>query len=182
MTVYKKGSTSREDETKSSTISCSIVLKTKILKTALINNSIPRSLLSKDNRINIGDVHAWEDKELGVTKYSRNTAHKPHNQKKLHNLLDTVHEINKHLLSTPDKPNSKPKPKRTYKTRSELQDSIKELKNDNEILNNVVVEIFRAYEQLNEFIVTNQFDNYVYQNIIRQHSIALGKDKLQVIK
>jgi FtsZ-binding cell division protein ZapB len=185
MPKYQKGETSPENIKNSAKITNSIITKTKLLNNALMLDTIPPyiPLNAKRTKINIGDIHSWEDKELKVFKYTVNTAKTKKNDPFLNKLLDAIYNFNKKIPHWINKENTEEKVKKsTYKTRAALELEINELKNTTETLNNVVVEVFRGYEQLKSFIVTHHFDNKQYHSILNSHFHVNPKDRLKLIK
>jgi len=185
MPKYQKGETSSENKKNSEKITNSIITKTKLLKDALSLDKIPCyiPLNTKRTKINIGDIHSWENKELEVFKYTVNTAKTEKNQPFLNKLLDAIYNFNKKIPYWINKENTEEKVKKsTYKTRADLEFEINELKKTTETLNNVVVEVFRGYEQLKSFIVTHHFDNKQYHTILKSHFHVNPKDRLKLIK
>ena len=58
---------------------------------------------------------------------------------------------------------------------------VKELQAKIAILDREVVEIFRAYNQLRSFIITHNFDNKTYHEILRAQVLS-GNQKLKAAK
>jgi len=186
MPKYEKGETSPENIKNSVKITNSIISKTKLLNDALKLDKIPCyiPLNAKGTKLNIGDVHSWENKELEVFKYTVNTAKTAKNEPFLNKLLDAIYNFNKKIPEWRKigSAEEKSKKKSKYKTRSDLEFDVKELEYTIETLNDVVVEVFRAYEQLKSFIVTQHFDNKQYHKILKSHYHVNPKDRLKLVE
>lgn len=62
-----------------------------------------------------------------------------------------------------------------YKTRTQLELEVKELKIKNKTLDKQVVEIFRAYLQLDHFVMQSGFENKQYHELLKLHSQTNNK-------
>jgi 5'-3' exonuclease len=186
MSKYQKGETSEENLMNSKKITNSIISKTKLLTDAIELDTLPSYIPLNDRgtKLNIGDVHSWENKELRVFKYAGNTAKTKINEPFLDDLIDAIHLFNKkmHKWRTAKEIEEPTKKKSKYKTREDLEYEIDALKKTQDILKNNIVEVFRAYEQLKSFIVTHHFDNKQYHNILKSHFHVNPKDRLKLIK
>jgi hypothetical protein len=186
MPKYQKGETSFENVRNSEKITNSIITKTKLLSDALTLDKMPCyiPLNSKRTKLNIGDIHAWENKELEVFKYTVNTAKTERNEPFLNELLDAIYNLNKKipLWVASENIEDEPKKKSKYKTRNDLVLEGKEKDETIEILNNSVVELFRAYEQLKSFIVTQNFENKQYHNLLKSHCNVNKKDRFKIVE
>lgn len=186
MPKYQKGETSFENVRNSEKITNSIITKTKLLSDALTLDKMPCyiPLNSKRTKLNIGDIHSWENKEFEVFKYTVNTAKTEKNEPFLNELLDAIYNFNKKipLWVASENIEDEPKKKSKYKTRNDLVLEGKEKDETIEILNNNVVELFRAYEQLKSFIVTQNFENKQYHNLLKSHCNVNKKDRFKIVE
>jgi hypothetical protein len=186
MAKYKKGETSNENLKNSEKITNSIITKTRLLKDALTLDKIPSyiPLNNKKTKLNIGDVHSWENIKLKVFKYAANSAKIERNEPYLNDLIDAIYNFNKNIpkWKTVKNNEEEPKKKSKYKTRGNLESDIKELEEIQKTLTSNVVELFRAYEQLKSFIVTHHFDNKQYHSILKSHYHINPKDRLKLVK
>jgi hypothetical protein len=172
--TYQKGQTSPEIEAKSDDITKSIIEKTRLIKEASKHKSISEHIPLNEakTRLNLLDVHSWESKELKIIKYSYNAANTKKNKMYLADLKSAIIQFNEEL------PNKKictteeqfEDSNSGYKTRAQLELEAKELKNKNKILDKQVIELFRAYLQLDHFIRQNGFENKQYHELLKLHS------------
>ena len=184
MSRFNKGETSKSIVEKSAYITKSIKRKADILAHSLQTREFPDSLTVKKNRINLYDIHKWNDKDLDIIGYSWNTANNKNNLPHLSKLKEIIPKINNllsqnsfytHKSSTKEK-NS------TYKTRSMLLDKIRELKDDNITLTNVSIELYRVHHLLKTFIIKNNYDNDAYHKIIRRINSSGNSNLVKMIK
>ena len=190
MSKYTEGSTSQFVIARKISITNCIKRKTKLIETFCDNHSFPSSLQLSKRKLYLGSVHSWQDEDLDVFSYSRNTANGKHNLKYLEHLQLAIIKFNKifgnlddndNQVNTLDE-NSKKVKKSNYITREELEQELKTIKQDNEDLKITVVEIYRAYQQINQLVIKNKLDDLEYQNLLRKQKLFLGDTLLTVVK
>ena len=184
MAKYESGKTSPEVQERSDKITNSIKEKTRLIVDATSISTIPDyiPLNNKKSKINIGDVHAWESKELGIIKYSYNSAKTIKNKRHLTKLIKAILDFNQHISEKETKDKVVVKNiKSNYKSRKELETYIKELKNEISTLDRELIEIFRAYKQLQSFVTTQKLNNKQYHEILRLQA-QTNNSKLRLIE
>lgn len=178
MAKFKKGETSQNVIDKKNIITQTMLTKAMFL--SQINNygDIPKSLETKTNSISETSVHRWEDAELGIIKYSWNTAHKEHNAKELATLIDSIAKANKRLVS-----NTPPLSNKNDNIKSGLtREEANQIKEENEELRVALAEVYRAYMQLlDEWREDKQIDD-VYRRLIIEQANILGKHRAWEVK
>lgn len=181
--MYRKGQTSPEIQLLSSSITRSIIEKTRLIKRATGQFPPPSYLpLNKEaTKINVGDVHAWESQDLHITKYAYNTANTAKNKPHLNNLKKTVLDFNQKLTELRKSETSNVKKCSSYKSREQLNEEIRFLKSKVEDLDRTVIEVFRAYNQLRAYIVEHKFDNQKYYELLRRQT-QTNNNKLRTVK
>ena len=177
--TYQKGHTSPEIKAKSDHITLSIIEKTRLIKEASKHKNISEyiPLNEAKTRLNLLDVHSWESKKLKILKYSYNAANTKKNKKFLAELKSAIIQFNEELSKMKvgitekqcEESNS------DYKTRTQLELEVKELKIKNKTLDKQVVEIFRAYLQLDHFVMQSGFENKQYHELLKLHSQTNNK-------
>ncbi len=176
MAKFKKGETSQSVIDKKNIITQAMLTKSMLLSQINNYDDIPKSLEIKTETISETSVHQWEDAELGIIKYSWNTAHKEHNAKELATLIDSIAKANKRLLSnTPTLGNENIKSGLTW-------EEVNQIKEENEELRVALAEVYRAYMQLlDEWREDKQIDD-VYRRLIIEQANILGKNRAWEVK
>ncbi|WP_166370284.1 hypothetical protein [Psychromonas sp. SA13A] len=186
MAKYIKGETSSEVIENKEKITNSIINKTKILNQSIKDKVLPYGLsLNKYNNVTLGNVCKWECEELYVYKYAYTTGNSSTNSDYTEDLKKAIMNINqaivKNEINDQSKLESNEQPSRK-ETKKSLKAKNLRLSIELQEVKNNVVEVYRGYCQLKQFIENNDFDNDTYHKLLRKQSSIINKKRLKVIK
>lgn len=178
MSKFKPGETSKNVIDKKNEITKSLLRKAELLDSIECYNTIPESLKMIGDRISQDAVHKWQDSELGIISYSRNSAHAVHNDYALKNLLKSIKSANRRLVgSTQHKKNNNiNKPSRVS------NNTINELRNENDELKTALAEVYRAYMQLIAEHRENAQIDESYRRLVLEQARILGRYRMRTVK
>ncbi|MFC1626208.1 hypothetical protein ACFL19_00750 [Pseudomonadota bacterium] len=179
MSKFKRGETSKNVLDKKNAITKSILLKSELLGRIKCCDNIPGSLERKGETISQGAVHKWEDDELEIISYSRNSAHSDHNSYALKTLLKAIKSVNQRLIDSnfADKNNNDGKrPAHTS------DNTYNELRKENEELRVALAEVYRAYMQLIDKHREDKQIDEAYRKMILDQARILGRHRVRTIK
>jgi hypothetical protein len=174
MSKFKKGETSCNILDKKEEITKSIQLKSTLIDRINTYEDIAPSLKIKNRSISQAAVHKWNDDQLGVIRYSRNTAHSEHNIAPLNTLIKSIENANKRLASKPNIDNKKQG--QTYTHRSEK--AVNKLINENNYLRVALAEVYRAYMQLLDNYREDTEIDEACRKLIKNQARVLGKNRV----
>ncbi|MGK0272340.1 MAG: hypothetical protein ACI88H_003011 [Cocleimonas sp.] len=174
MSKFKQGETSRLVIDKKNAITKSIICKSKLIDKINSYEDIPSSLEMKKNTISQISVHKWNDIELDLICYSRNSAHANHNEKVLNALIDSIKNANKRLMNLPKSTNKNMSCPITRLSQNEVN----QLKNENEELRVALAEVYRAYMQLLDECREDRQIDAAYRKLILAQAQILGRNRV----
>lgn len=178
MAKYRPGQTSNEILELKKIITASLIEKSNLLKKIKTKVDIYPSLILKNNKLSLASALKWEDKSLNIVKCSWNTAHAEHNKTALKQLSDAIYFINN--MSTTDINSLNNKGNSIY---TEIhKDKLKDLQDENNLLRNLLAEVYRAYILTIEDIKDNKGVNETIQNILKCQANLLGSLRVRKIK
>ncbi|CAD5378648.1 conserved hypothetical protein [Pseudomonas sp. OF001] len=178
MSRYSKGETSQAKLQEKQAKTQSLLIKTILIKNAVKDNrSIPSLDAHRSKRgVSFKSVLAWVDPKLDVTSCSYNTSREPYNIEYSDQLAAALDSYNKQSQSHADSP---PKPRLTKRSQSE---EIANLKDQIEILQNALGEVYRAYMQLTARVDEQTRRDLRYQQVLKNHTRALNRAHLTLVK
>ncbi|MEZ9159002.1 hypothetical protein AB4169_12050 [Vibrio lentus] len=173
MPKFKIGETSPQVLDRKKSITDSIRLKSLLINKINCPDDIPVSLKIKNKNISQDSVHKWNDDQLGVIGYSRNTAHAEHNNQELITLLNSIDEANFRLgtFETSNKENISQSTKNN-------EGSLSVLKLENERLKVALAEVYRAYMQLVSIHTEGKQADASMRELIKVQAKILGKNRI----
>ena len=174
MSKFKKGETSCNVLDKKKEITKSMQLKSTLIDRINTYEDIAPSLKIKNRSISQAAVHKWNDDQLGVISYSRNTAHSEHNTDTLNTLIKSIENANKRLASKTNIDNKKQG--KTYTHHSE--EAINKLRNENNYLRVALAEVYRAYMQLLDSYREDTEIDEACRKLIKNQARILGKNRV----
>lgn len=174
MSKFKKGETSCNVLDKKEEITKSIQLKSTLIDRINTYKDIAPSLKIKNRSISQAAVHKWNDDQLGVISYSRNTAHSEHNIAPLNTLIKSIENANKRLASKPNIDNKKQGQTCTHRS----EEAVNKLINENNYLRVALAEVYRAYMQLLDNYREDTEIDEAYRKLIKNQARVLGKNRV----
>ncbi|RLU01652.1 hypothetical protein [Ketobacter sp.] len=178
MSKYKPGETSKNVLDKKNEITKSLLIKSKLLDQILSREDIPDSLKIKGNSVSQAAVHKWHDDKLGVTAYSRNSAHAKHNSHALKALLKSINNINKRIKSNKATGINA----HSYTLSNSANSYENTLRKENEMLRVALSEVYRAYMQLLDYHREDRKIDEAYQKLILSQANILGRHRVREVK
>ena len=168
MPRLKQGETSNGVMKKRAAITESILKKSELIAKIQSVEDIPKSLDMKNGKISQSSVHKWNDSNLGVIAYARNSAYSIHNEEPLALLLSSIDKANTRLTKGYSEND-------TNRTKNGEESKLKQ---ENRELRVALAEVYRAYMQLiHEFREDKEVDER-YRELLRKQAKALGKNKV----
>ena len=179
MSKFKQGETSKNVLDKKNAITKSILLKAELLNQIECYNDIPVSLERIGDNISQDAVHKWQDNELGIISYSRNSAHTDHNSYALKTLLKAIKDLNQRLVGSKQHDNND----NDNNNITRISDNtVNELRKENDELRVALAEVYRAYMQLlDKYREDKQIDDS-YRKLILDQARILGRRRIKIIK
>tara|TARA_R110001583_G_C5668839_1_gene410509 strand:- start:5851 stop:6393 length:543 start_codon:yes stop_codon:yes gene_type:complete len=180
MPRFKKGETSYEVLDKKKAVTRSILTKSKIIDKINTYEDIAPSLEIKSNEISQAAVHKWNDDQLGIISYSRNTAHAAHNSHTLNILIASINNANGRLANpTSIDDGTRRQPARTSRL---SEAAVTDLKNENADLLVALAEVYRAYMQLLDNYREDKEVDEALRKLIKDQARVLGENRVWRIK
>ena len=179
MSKFKPGETSKSVLDKKNAITKSMLLKAELLDRIEYSNNIPERLERNGEHISQEAVHKWQDEELEIISYSRNSAHSDHNSYALKTLLKAINGLNQRLVGSMQHE----KNNYDYKKATRISDNtVNELRKENEELRVALAEVYRAYMQLIDTYREDKQIDESYRKLILDQASILGRHRIRIVK
>lgn len=178
MSRFKPGETSSSVIDRKNAITKSILLKSELLNRIECEDTVPKSLKRNGEYISQDAVHKWHDSELGIISYSRNSAHADHNSYALKNLLRSIKSLNQRIAKFKQHKNKD----NCCKIIRVSDNTIHELRHENEELKVALAEVYRAYMQLIDEHREDKLIDESYRRLILEQARILGRHRIRTVK
>ncbi|WP_427030105.1 hypothetical protein [Halomonas sp. H2] len=176
MSKFKPGQTSTEVQKKKNDITKSILAKSRLMDLIKTIEDIPSSLGLKGTYISQEAAFKWSDEHLvNIVSFSRNTAYAPHNAHALKLLLKSIKKTNIRLSEKNSSDN-------LGNTNRHKDDTLSQLRRENEDLKNALAEVYRAYLQVTDRYREDRKVDESIRSLILEQAQILGKKRLWNVK